>query len=36
MSLLYVYIVGGDPFDAACAQARLILHGKNENGMSLL
>ena len=31
-SLLYVYIVGGGPFDTACAQARL----KNENRMSLL
>ena len=35
-SLLYVYIVGGDPFDTACAQARLIPRCKNENRMSLL
>ena len=35
-SLLYVYIVGGGPFDNACAQARLILRCKNENRMSLL
>ena len=35
-SLLYVYIVGGGPFDIACAQARLIPRCKNENRMSLL
>ena len=35
-SPLYVYIVGGGPFDTACAQARLILRCKNENRMSLL
>ena len=35
-SLLYEYIVGGGPFDTACAQARLILRCKNENRMSLL